>query len=367
MASETIYKYEIITAEDTIRLILLQPSADLEAGIQCSLISLTLEQCDKDLVEHYVALSYVWGDTTAKRQVSVDGAMLEITASLDCALRHLRDASTVRRVWADGICINQDNVDDRNRQVRIMSSIYSLARHTIIFLGPGSPDSNKVMEFLASHDRRLDQQKRLKGKTGIDNNFVSLIQQELLDNRWFTRTWVLQELVLSVDPWVQCGNFRVRWETVCDLVLSSTSSAWSPDSRKHLSAMNDARSEYKNADLILSSTSSAWSPSSVRKPSGDWRERLLKLLRDRRGSGVSNPRDMIYAHLSLVGADPQGDIPIRYDLPVVDIYEAVARKCVIVLDRDADLSILCLAEDVTPEKRRDGLPSWVPDVRRRCS
>ncbi|PMD32954.1 HET-domain-containing protein, partial [Hyaloscypha variabilis F] len=141
MDTDGFYEYEKIGAEDTIRLILLQPSVDLEASIQCSLIRVTLEQCDKDVVEHYVALSYVWGDATLRRQISVDGATLDITASLDCALRHLRDQSRLLRVWADGICINQNDFEDRNHQVRMMSSIYLLARHTIIFLGPASPQS----------------------------------------------------------------------------------------------------------------------------------------------------------------------------------------------------------------------------------
>ena len=66
MDTDRFYEYEKIGAEDTIRLILLQPSVDLEASIQCSLIRVTLEQCDKDVVEHYVALSYVWGDASDK-------------------------------------------------------------------------------------------------------------------------------------------------------------------------------------------------------------------------------------------------------------------------------------------------------------
>ena len=64
------------------------------------------------------------GNETDKREISIDGKKLEITASLDCALRHIRDRhSRMIRIWADGICINQSGVDDRNPQVAQMGSV----------------------------------------------------------------------------------------------------------------------------------------------------------------------------------------------------------------------------------------------------
>jgi hypothetical protein len=101
-----------------------------------------------DVVDHYVALSYVWGDETDKRAISIGGKKLGITASLDCALRHIRDRRRMLHVWADGICINQNDVDDRNLQVSQMRSVYSAARHTIIFLGLSSPQCDLIFQVL---------------------------------------------------------------------------------------------------------------------------------------------------------------------------------------------------------------------------
>lgn len=55
----------------------------------------------------YTALSYVWGDATDIRQINVDGKALDITASLEEALRYIRDSKQPRRIWADGVCVNQ--------------------------------------------------------------------------------------------------------------------------------------------------------------------------------------------------------------------------------------------------------------------
>lgn len=55
--------------------------------------------------------------------------------SLETALRHMRDSSRPMTVWADALCINQQDVEERNAQVQMMGKIYSGATRTIIFLG----------------------------------------------------------------------------------------------------------------------------------------------------------------------------------------------------------------------------------------
>jgi hypothetical protein len=94
------YHYSSLSpsGEDEIRIIHLQPSSDLESIIQCSLKDATLAEYRDDIADHYVALSYVWGDANDKRCIMVDGKRFNITASLDSALRHIRDARRVLRV-----------------------------------------------------------------------------------------------------------------------------------------------------------------------------------------------------------------------------------------------------------------------------
>jgi hypothetical protein len=61
------YKYSSLTKDDSIRLIVLQPSEELAAGVQCSLIHTSLTECDDDISDHYIALCYVWGDEDDRR------------------------------------------------------------------------------------------------------------------------------------------------------------------------------------------------------------------------------------------------------------------------------------------------------------
>jgi hypothetical protein len=90
-----------------IRLIDLQPCPDVNTQVQCSIIHTTLYDCDMEIMDSYTALSYVWGDPNNIVKILVDSTELEITTNLDSALRHIRDKTRSRRIWADAICVNQ--------------------------------------------------------------------------------------------------------------------------------------------------------------------------------------------------------------------------------------------------------------------
>jgi hypothetical protein len=242
--ADNVYRYTRIIEPGVIRLLALQPSPDIEAPIQCSVIHGTLAEYDHDVVDHYVALSYVWGNETDKREISIEDKKLEITASLDCALRHIRDRhSRMLCVWADGICINQNDVDDRNLQVAQMGSVYSTARHTIIFLGLSSPQCDLIFQTLQT-GRSIDSASPF---TLGNIAFETSVEDNVLTRPWFTRTWVLQELVLSLDPWVQIGSIRVRWDRFCIPVLSGRHSIWKNNSRNGLLAIHEARSKFRRS------------------------------------------------------------------------------------------------------------------------
>ena len=150
------FQYSQLTEPDQIRLVSLQPDPDLEAPVRCSLITGSLDFYEHDLVEHYIALSYVWGDASMRRIVQVgDGSFMNITVSLESALRHLRDKTRTFLVWADGLCINQDDIEERNRQVPMMGRIYGTARTTIIFLQFKSDGAGAYLKELSQGE--LDQ------------------------------------------------------------------------------------------------------------------------------------------------------------------------------------------------------------------
>jgi hypothetical protein len=85
------YRHSPLKESDSFRVIELAPSGDQAATLQCDLFHTTLRQAREDIISHYIVLSYVWGDPELKATILVGGQQLNVTKSLDCALKHLRD------------------------------------------------------------------------------------------------------------------------------------------------------------------------------------------------------------------------------------------------------------------------------------
>ncbi|KAN0095984.1 Heterokaryon incompatibility protein (HET) domain containing protein [Hyaloscypha variabilis] len=129
------FKYQPLIEPDGIRLVLLHPAKDVSAELECLIEHVTLSDYNQDLINHYTALSYVWGDEKEKREIVVNGCGFFITANLYLAFCYIRDAKAVVKIWADAICINQTDTTERNHQVQHKGEVYSIARYTIIYLG----------------------------------------------------------------------------------------------------------------------------------------------------------------------------------------------------------------------------------------
>lgn len=87
----------------------------------------------EELESSYYALSYVLGDQVARKKAWVDDKSVSIGVHLDCALRHIR-IHAPKGLWIDALCINQDDVTERNHQVALMAGIYSSADQVVIWL-----------------------------------------------------------------------------------------------------------------------------------------------------------------------------------------------------------------------------------------
>jgi hypothetical protein len=161
----------------------------------------------RDVFTHYTALSYVWGSAEKVETIWVNDKPLKITASLFSALHDLRGETRSFILWADGICINQDDDKEKGVQNRLTGRIYAEASNTIFYLGLGNPNGKESQCLLEIRDGRKH--------AGVDTLF-SICQKE-----WFARVWVFQELVFAPDPWVQWGRARAKWAAVLERGFSS--------------------------------------------------------------------------------------------------------------------------------------------------
>lgn len=83
----------------------------------------------------YETISYVWGDGKVRKPIVVNGSRIEVTVNLFSALRRFRRPDTPRVLWADAVCIDQGDKNERSSQVRLMGRVYEECWQVLIWLG----------------------------------------------------------------------------------------------------------------------------------------------------------------------------------------------------------------------------------------
>ena len=91
----------------------------------------------------YAALSSHWGQKIIIRLNNLD---FQVTANLYGALLRLR-AEGVQYVWADALCVNQEDLDERSFQVARMGAIFQRACQVAVWLG-AEPRTGEDMRLL---------------------------------------------------------------------------------------------------------------------------------------------------------------------------------------------------------------------------
>ncbi|KAI4638477.1 hypothetical protein J4E93_010031 [Alternaria ventricosa] len=122
-------QYDPLPRGRTIRVIDLAPGT-WDEPVTCSLRTVHLD--DDDL--RYEAISYAWGDLNDRKTVVCNGHVVSTTRSLLEALQRFRCADTTRTLWADELCINQADNEERTAQVQRMLYIYSGAVRVLVWL-----------------------------------------------------------------------------------------------------------------------------------------------------------------------------------------------------------------------------------------
>ncbi|KAI3323029.1 heterokaryon incompatibility protein-domain-containing protein [Xylariaceae sp. AK1471] len=309
----------------------------------------------------YEALSYCWGSATLVAEVRCDGILISVSTNLAAALQVFRREISSRMLWVDAICINQNDVGEKEYQVPLMGQIYSKAIAVQIWLGNDTPEYTCATAFTIF--RNL---KNLCVRFGWDIDFAYLVRyralqgyglpdvvedswrciRHLVEMPWFTRTWVIQEVTLSRQAYLQCGNSSLPWIDFCVgfLSLNQTFLMYRPDIVPSISSYTQAM------QLILSYHKAGASFSDLDFPA---------LLENHRVARTTDARDKIYAFLGLyeLKSGRSHNIIPNYRGTVTEIFVNVAKE---IVEQSKTLDILGVPRQDS-QNRVDGLPSWVPD------
>lgn len=324
----------------------------------------------------YEGLSYTWGDPAVATTITFkEGQKLEIAENLQRALRKLRHAERPRLLWVDAICIDQTNLEERNCQVSLMQKIYRFAETVLAWvdhdLDPQHPSWKALGDLLEDRSENLDSFEE-------DADMWEPVV-ELLENPYWNRAWVQQELVTGTKVHIVGPRTIVPLEALAVLQLEIQRRSLSSDSSllkgKWYSLFGrmgigqcpaKAVAEWRTRFTFQNSNN----PHSVEPPIGpnymfparveaNTRGTLLHSLNAFRFLDATDPRDRVYSLLSTVRDCTPASIPASYGESLASCFAGVAK---FVTEKYGVLEFLCHVHLPLERKEEpENLPSWIPD------
>ena len=387
-----------------IRLIRILPSkTDPNEQIQITLESHNLENADFD------ALSYTWGASTLEECEQSDAQIFTTmercypvlccnkiilcTKSLRTALCRLRTyhddvkarvfQHVTRRpklalTWADGLCINRDDPDERATQVALMGTLYTKANQVLAFVGEFNAGAKTALDMVirlndislsarGSTVSRMDfydeELHAASGKPPMPSEWWEWVI--FLSRNWFQRTWVLQEVANSFHrTTVICGQFRILLMVVINSIAAVVAFDWNLDIAGELRSEMVQSPRYelyadKALQWLLQSSQAFYllSCACLKGETPSFYELSQAILPQTR---CSDPRDKVYATLGIASEWQQRIsmlLPIDYKHGTFEVFTR-ATKHAISLSKSLDL-LSSRAERSTRQKYC--LPTWCPD------
>ncbi|TPX07356.1 uncharacterized protein E0L32_002174 [Thyridium curvatum] len=321
------------------RLACISPAVDHDNAIHISLETYVHDDCPE-----YEASSYTWGGennvSTPCQPVYVGTYWDLILQTQNCwaMLRYMRPTRGLRLVWVDAICINQDDIQERDSQVSIMGQIYKGCSRVFVWLGQDLvaqpkdryPPRHRLEELEISTSAHL----HVSSTTG------RLDIRQLLERRYFSRLWVIQELILPPRAIIPIGDKLFWADTAMFTRLEEYGLKWDRTAAPYIQRPSIAKSTYSRSLL----------------PSGN----LCSLMALTSQSQASDLRDRLHAVLGLC-QDKSNQIDLRpgYDLSHQHIFIGFFAYCILIQHQTEVLLNAC--GPIGSE------PSWVPGWRTQAS
>ncbi|KAH6651000.1 heterokaryon incompatibility protein-domain-containing protein [Chaetomium tenue] len=354
--------YSPLPSDFSIRILVLEPAAAEEDELQTRLEVVSLD--DKPSFE---ATSYTWGHPSDMTLLSCNGSKVKIPRNLENALRRLRYTDRPRHVWADSVCINQQDIPERGQQVSIMRNIYLSSERVLVWIGLDEHDEAStafvavcdiVRAWRPGGDRLgfagyasllepMDDDALASIRTTVDEKAWAALRT-LFEKNYFRRFWIIQELALGSSAVVYWGQHRISWGLIGICAAWMMSSGWNFSRGEPITAAYNAFLIYV-LPLAKRSGISAFSKLDLSVVLGTTMGRF----------DATDQRDRIYALLGMpfAGNNPEAELLIKpdYSRDLRSVYIQAAQR---ILEQDKHLRILSAVQH--GDELDTTYPSWVP-------
>jgi len=372
----SIYQYEKLPTGKWMRLLRLLP------GNSDDQIHLELFTAELKSAPPYEAISYCWGDPNDQEEILCCGQAMYITKSLATGLKCFRQPEDARILWADAVCIDQSDDQDKGHQVNMMADVYDHASRVLVWLGEASTlSAEKAFHLIRKINGYLDPK---ISESELANDVWAVVRDvpklgtrsqlfqddsesealhDLFGRPWFDRLWVLQEVALASSAWVYYGATSI---SLSEVVQFTFILAWRPDLLNNFPIRCGFLSEAFEFVFSTYAKKNTWiQENPILRHTRDQIERSAKptfqeILDTGRRFGTTKPHDHIYAFLGHPSARANdgsvGILEADYTLNIEDVYRQLAKR---LYERDRRLDFLCQVSHDDPTAIEQA-QSWAP-------
>ncbi|KAK1671258.1 heterokaryon incompatibility protein-domain-containing protein [Colletotrichum godetiae] len=349
-----------------IRLLTILPGRQTEElRCTCSTISL-------DSRPRYNALSYVWGNPDEKAQVIVNGVQVTVNRSLAEALSRIRRQQGPVVIWADALCINQSDEDEKKYQIDLMHRIYGECENCFVWMGDivvkgdssvaakqaaaGALNALRIIAEEPHHEELGWPGEGPVARSPAGSGLTAGVAlQSMMDCEWWHRIWTVQEVCLPPKATVLWGPLEISFQTIMDAASYMVQPDEHPQHNNIFDLFQDGTAIYPKLHTspftipVLSIAHTRfWDQSRTDSLNRLWR------FRDRRST---YPKDKLFGIWALLNKKYLPNItPADYVLDIVVLFSRVT------------VSLLTSLNNLKPligwrgERETAGLPTWVLDL-----
>ncbi|KAH8659225.1 heterokaryon incompatibility protein-domain-containing protein [Tricladium varicosporioides] len=309
--------------------------------------NIMLDKHNPDYQDHrfiwgdYAALSYVWGDPADTEAIILNGRKLLVQRNLEVALRSFSSRAEFHsryRLWVDAICINQNDMEEKSRQIRNMRTVYGDASEVVAWLGEEKDNSSKAFDLIQVFNdaRTKGHGQLLEERLREDYEYLGFgcwkALHDLLQRKYWSRLWIIQEVVLgSSSAVVCCGARSVSWRTFCQAIGFLFEYLWTV---KDPIFIRESYTGSPNAQVIWETASAhlvfrdLWVLSRNEEDSGYDHLSFGQLLDLGKSGNCQDSKDKVYGLIGMMDPLVATKIIPDYTLSPSKVYAAIAKTFV---------------------------------------
>lgn len=388
------YVYDALQ-ENHIRLLSVTADDSATHGIVLDLRQIVLGDAE------YTALSYTWGrpeplsmdpsfDEDKTYELRCGSGFVTVRQNLFDFLQQAKAFDyPLPLLWIDALCINQEDLKEKSKQVLSMTNIYASAQHVWIWLGAREPTKgaqqilDDFIPAILQHDFDFLYQdpylvipnrsceKVIEETVGPDKwsiwpNFWREYV-DLLQRCWFTRGWTIQEVVREdiSNIMVFFGPRKYPWEKLFGFLKAVRKFGWTNAQYEHRETGHIYGFRNSVTRTLVDSTIRTKSILyEAETPVQQWYAKLLEIIQFLARFEVSDDRDKIFAYLGLLwqSAPPELELSFTPDYSL-SIEQTYVKFTEVLVREMYHLDVLSMAGNQN-ECEHKKTPSWVPDYTR---